>query len=121
MARTVPIFVGDKVKTPVGNGYVEDVFTWRDRVEEMNDYEAAEFSQNCKDTIGPEYKSKWCEVFVRVGRARRKFLFHQLEILEGRDDGKRKSFKVEKNRQCNAGENHHDEGRAGGQASEKKG
>ena len=46
MARSVHIFVGDKVSTPKGLGYVERGTTWRDRVVEMSDHEAKEFSQN---------------------------------------------------------------------------
>lgn len=85
MARSVHIFIGDKVKTPIGSGRVEEVYTWRDRVIEMTDYEATEFSETCKRETGTAYRDLWCEVFVRVGNRRHRFLSNQVTIQEGRD------------------------------------
>ncbi len=94
MARSVHIFVGDKVETPNGLGYVERVTTWRDRVIEMSDYEAKEFSQSCKTEAGLDYRETWAQVMVRIGKRRSVFFAHQIKVKEGRDVEPREFGKV---------------------------
>lgn len=79
------IFAGDKVRTTVGVGIVEDACSWYEKIEGMNDVEAREFSGRCFVDIGRKYKTQWVEVFVDVGGKRHRFLGHQVEVLEGRD------------------------------------
>ena len=79
------IFVGDKVSTPWGEGYVRDARSWREVIDDMDDYEALEFSERCRVEVGPDYKEKWVEIFVEVQGLRRKMLGSQVEVLEGRD------------------------------------
>ena len=83
--RNVHIFVGDKVETPLGVGFVDEVYTWRDRVIAMRDYEAREFCDECFRDVGPTYRDIWAEVFVFVGGRRQRFLANQIKVLEGRD------------------------------------
>jgi hypothetical protein len=80
------VFIGDKVGTPDGVGYVEDVATWRDRILSMMDAEAQEFSAECRRSHGQDYQSEWGQVAVRFGRVMRTYDVRQITILEGRDD-----------------------------------
>lgn len=80
------VFIGDKVGTPDGVGYVEDVTTWRDRILTMKDAEAREFSTECRRTHGPEYQQVWGEIKVRFGRVSRCYDARAITVLEGRDD-----------------------------------
>jgi len=79
------IYIGDKVRTNQGDGFVEDARTWRDVIVEMNDYEAAEFSNRCKVEVGLNFKEDWVEVAVRVKGRVRRFLSKDIQILQGRD------------------------------------
>jgi hypothetical protein len=80
------LFVGDRVRTPDGEGFVEEVSTWRDRIVEMTDAEAREFSALCRRTHGPAYQTEWVEVIVRVGNRARRYDAKAVTVLEGRDD-----------------------------------
>jgi len=80
------IFIGDKVKTTHGIGYVESVVTWRDRLLEMdNDYEAEEFCAACKAECGVDFKSIWVQLTVSIGRRLVSVQAKSVELLEGRD------------------------------------
>lgn len=83
MART--IFIGDKVKTVWGVGMVHDARSWRERISDMNDYEAREFSDQCRIEAGHGYKEDWVELLVLVNGMKRRVLGHQVTVLEGRD------------------------------------
>jgi hypothetical protein len=80
------VFIGDKVGTPDGVGYVEDVTTWRDRILSMSDTEAQEFSAECRRSHGQEYQREWGRVSVRFGGVLRTYDVRHISILEGRDD-----------------------------------
>lgn len=88
MAREV--FVGDRVSTPYGNGYVYDACSWREKVLGMSSAEAVEFTERCKVESGTNYKEDWVEVFVNVGGVVRRLIGSQVEVLEGRDDKKKR-------------------------------
>lgn len=83
MARK--IFIGDKVKTPWGIGYVHDARSWRDKIIEMADFEAREFSNRCRIEVGSGYIEDWVELLVVVGPMKRRVLGTQVTVLEGRD------------------------------------
>jgi len=80
------IFIGDKVKTIWGVGIVHDARSWRERISEMNDFEAREFSDRCRVEVGKNYKEDWVELLVAVGGMKRRCLGTQVTVLEGRDD-----------------------------------
>lgn len=82
------IFIGDKVKTPNGVGYVSAVKTWRDKIVSFDhDFEAIEFSDRCKREVGLNFKEDWVQVSVRfLNGAMALFQSSQIEVLEGRDD-----------------------------------
>jgi len=92
MPRTVHIFVGDRVETVHGIGIVEEVYTWRDRIIEMTDPQAAEFCDQCMRNVGLNYKETWAEVQVSVNGRLRTYLAPNVKVLEGRDakDGQKK-------------------------------
>lgn len=79
------IFIGDKVKTPHGIGYVEDAESWRERIKGMKYWQAREFSDRCQLDVGDDFKEKWVEILVRINNRVHRFLRHQITILEGRD------------------------------------
>jgi len=79
------LYVGDKVQTPDGVGYVEEFTSWRDRILEMIDAEAKEFTEQCRMECGPEYKTAWGRVIVRVGQRARRYTLAQVTVIEGRD------------------------------------
>lgn len=79
------IFVGDRVRTPRGEGYVEDVLTWRDRILEMDDAEAREFTESCRAENGTNFRETWGRVLVRIGERTRRFTLQQITVIEGRD------------------------------------
>jgi hypothetical protein len=79
------LYVGDKVQTPDGVGYVEEFTSWRDRILEMIDAEAKEFTEQCRMECGPEYKTVWGRVTVRVGQQARRYPLAQVTVIEGRD------------------------------------
>lgn len=85
MPRNIHIFVGDRVKTVHGEGVVEDVTTWRDRIGGMSDPEARDFCDQCFRSVGVDYKEKWAEIAVAIGGRMRKYLPDQVTVLEGRD------------------------------------
>ena len=85
MPRNVHIFVGDRVKTVHGEGIVDDVNTWRDRVVEMTEPEAKEFCDQCYRNEGVDYRETWAEVFVIIGGRVRRYLASEVEVLESRD------------------------------------
>ena len=78
-------FIGDKVKTTHGVGRVRKVRTWRDYVVEMNDYEAVEFSAECKRLCGLNYRDNWVELLVDVGESMVEVQESTVELLEGRE------------------------------------
>lgn len=79
------LFVGDLVRTPDGDGYVEEVVRWRDRLIELSDLEAREFSGDCRLECGPEYQERWGLVRVRVRGTSRQYRLVNITVLEGRD------------------------------------
>lgn len=79
------LFVGDRVKCPDGEGYVVEVTRWRDRVIELEEYEAREFSERCRCEIGPPYREEWGRVAVRVGSRTKTYPIQRIEVIEGRD------------------------------------
>lgn len=79
------LYVGDKVRTPDGVGYVEEFTSWRDRILEMSDAEAKEFTEQCRMECGPEYKEAWGRVTVRVEQRARRYPLAQITVIEGRD------------------------------------
>ena len=83
MARN--IYVGDTVETTHGKGVVLDARSWRECITDMNDWEAREFSDKCRIEAGMRYKEKWIELLVRINGKRRRYLGHQVKVLEGRD------------------------------------
>jgi hypothetical protein len=85
MPRNIPIYVGDKVRTPHGDGIVEEVYTWRDKVIDMSDAEAREFCDQCQRNVGWNYKNTWAEVFVSVGGMIQRYLAPEIKVLKGRD------------------------------------
>ena len=84
MARDVHIFVGDIVRTSYGVGAVDDVNTWRDKISEMGNMQAKDFSDRCRQEAGLEYQKTWAEVFVRIGGRIYRCLAHQITVIEGR-------------------------------------
>jgi hypothetical protein len=79
------IFMGDKVETPIGVGYVEDAQSWREKIRGMKYWQAREFSDRCRIDVGDDFKEKWIEVIVKIKGRLHRFLRHQVTILEGRD------------------------------------
>lgn len=84
-------YVGDKVRTKHGLGEVEGSCTWRERIEEMNEYDAIEFSSLCKRQCGNNFKNDWVEVLVSTKDENGKVIVHtmdgnQVEILNGREE-----------------------------------
>lgn len=85
MARS--IFVGDKIRTPDDKiAFVDEVNTWRDRVEAMIDAEAIGFSEKCCAEVGRNFREDWVEIFCMVGKKRRRYLSVAVEVLESRDE-----------------------------------
>jgi hypothetical protein len=82
----VHIFKGDIVDTPYGKGIVTGINTWRDKIIEMHDWRADEFSQECLREVGENYQSTWAEVFVRVKGILYRVISNQIEVIRGRDD-----------------------------------
>lgn len=80
-------FIGDKVATPFGVGVVKRVTNWRDRIVEMNDHEAQEFSASCKLQVGLGFQTEWVELTVVVGKHLHVMQASKVELLEGRDHG----------------------------------
>ena len=101
--RHIHIFVGDKVDTPEGVGLVDEVYTFRDRVVGMREWEAAEFADKCFREAGIDYRKTWAEVFVMVRGRRRRFLAVQIKVLEGRDVQKVGFQSAPKSRPADAG------------------
>jgi len=52
----------------------------------MNDFEAREFSEQCRVEVGKNYKEDWVELLVAVKGMKRRCLGTQVTVLEGRDD-----------------------------------
>jgi len=65
---------------------VEEVTRWRDRILEMGDVEAREFSDQCRMTHGIDFKTAWGFVVVRVGARVRRYPLGQVTVVESRDD-----------------------------------
>ncbi len=84
MNRT--IFIGDEVETRDGIGVVVSVNTWRDLIDGMSEHEAHHFNDVCMREIGPDYRQKWEEVFVRRGSRIRRYLVSGIKVLKGRKD-----------------------------------
>ncbi len=79
------IYIGDRVSTPDGEGFVEEFWSWRDRLIEMSDVEAREFSEQCRMECGPEFRTRWGRVMVRVGARAKRYTLAQISVTEGRD------------------------------------
>ena len=79
------IFIGDKVKTAYGIGIVQDARSWREKINELSDYEAVEFTNKCRVESGLNYKEDWVELLVSVGGIVRRMIGHQVEVIDGRD------------------------------------
>lgn len=60
-------FIGDKVKTSFGTGFIEEVYTWRDCVIEMSDPEAVEFNELCRNLHGDSFRDDWYRLVVNIG------------------------------------------------------
>jgi len=91
-------FIGDKAKCKYGVGIVVQVDTWRKRIGAMEyDFEAQEFSEQCKQEVGIDYQDIWELVFLKLDNSSR--VVHvqskNVELLEGRDDGNKKTFAQE--------------------------
>ncbi len=80
------IFVGDRVRTPDGEGFVEEVETWRDRLLSLGEMEAREFAAQSRMECGPQFQEQWGRVRVRVGRVTRVYPKTKIQVLEGRDE-----------------------------------
>ena len=80
------ICMGDRVNTPDGDGYVEEVVLWRDRLLELTDVEAREFAEQCRRESGPDYQKEWGRVLVRIGSRARRYTLAQVKVMEGRDE-----------------------------------
>lgn len=78
-------FVGDKIKTKFGVGWVRKVTTWRQRIIEMDDYEAVEFSSECKRMHGINYQRDWVELSVEIKGILMDLQASTVELLEGRE------------------------------------
>lgn len=83
MDRT--ICIGDKVTTVYGDGFVIDAQSWREKIVDMDDSGAREFSDRCRVEAGLDFQRVWVEVLVKVGGRKVRVLGHQLTVLEGRD------------------------------------
>ena len=82
----VRFFIGDKVRTKWGIGYVRRVTPWRKRIIDMNDAEAKEFCAICKLEVGMNFKEDWVELLVAVGKSLRRVQAKNVEMVEGRDE-----------------------------------
>lgn len=82
------VYIGDQVQTPDGVGFVEDVITWRDRVLELDEYEAREFSDECRRSHGQYYRAEWVRVVVRFKQGARGYDGKCVTVIKGRDDGR---------------------------------
>jgi hypothetical protein len=51
----------------------------------MDDYEAREFSANCKRICGVNYKEDWVELLVEVNKRLFEFQASVVTLLEGRE------------------------------------
>ncbi|MEJ2294935.1 MAG: hypothetical protein P8Y23_09200 [Candidatus Lokiarchaeota archaeon] len=83
-------FIGDKVETKYGIGWIRKVTSWRDRIVEMNDFEAVAFSNDCKRLCGINYKEDWVELLVEINGTLKDLQASAVNLLEGReyDSGK---------------------------------
>lgn len=91
------VYIGDVVRTKEGVGIVRDIRTWRDCIEEMEDWQATNFSLECHARVGPEYREDWIELLVVVDRKSVRCQWTDVEVLEGRDDTS-KPFRISKGR-----------------------
>jgi len=78
-------FRGDKVKTNRGIGRVHKVVTWRDRIVDMTDAEAKEFSATCRLRVGQYFREDWVELLVAIGKTLVRVQAKDVELIEGRD------------------------------------
>ncbi len=92
------IYIGDVIRTKDGVGVVRDVRTWRDRIEDMEDWQAAEFSSTCNSAVGPGFREEWIELLVVIDGKPARYLWADVEVLESRDGKSNKSFRVSKGR-----------------------
>ena len=77
-------FIGDYVRTPRGNGYITKVTTWRDRIVELSDHDAIEFSDHCFRLCGVDYKESWLELDVDIGDRIVILERKDVELIDGR-------------------------------------
>lgn len=89
MDKSRKIFVGDLVRTPAGDGYVEDAQSWREKIVDMGEWEAKEFSDRCRVESGLNYQEDWVEILVKVGGHYKRYLGHQIQVLESRYNGRK--------------------------------
>jgi hypothetical protein len=78
-------FRGDKVRTKIGVGIVQDVVTWRDVIIEMSEYEANDFCARCKTDVGVNFREDWVQLLVKIGGRYEKVQAITVKLLEGRD------------------------------------
>ncbi len=78
-------FIGDKIETKYGIGWVRKVTTWRQRIIDMNDYEAIEFSNECKRMHGINYQDDWIELLVEINGILMELQASTVKLLEGRE------------------------------------
>jgi len=83
MARS--IFKGDRVRTPFGDGIIVDAQSWREKLLDMSDAEAREFSDQCRVEVGLNFMEEWVELLVKTKHGMRRMLGHQVTVLEGRN------------------------------------
>lgn len=77
-------YIGDKVSTVYGIGYISDVKEWRDVIVDMSDDEAVSFASDCKRKMGIDYRDKWCELSVDIEGRKYTVQAYEAVLVESR-------------------------------------
>lgn len=77
-------YIGDKVSTVYGTGYVSDIKEWRDVIVDMTEDEAVSFASDCKRKMGIGYRDKWCELSVDISGKKYTVQAYEAVVIESR-------------------------------------
>lgn len=78
---------GDLVKIKYGVGYIAEVYTWKDIIEEMNSFEAVNFTDRCKEVFGEKYREEWYKLNVVIDGKDHYVETPHVEMVEQRPRG----------------------------------
>ena len=77
--------IGEKVKTPKGEGYVLSAYDWKDEIRTMSGDEAVLYAQDLRARYGAKWQEKFCRVCVGIGKGQKWFESRDIEVIESRE------------------------------------